>query len=109
MDDTTPSLAISLYKDYRGFGIETELMKSMLDSKFVARTRKNISWCVTYNGIAYIPFDCQNALVAMISDFILKLGAVTVSVVYAEKNRGHFDMAGDFVPKESRIIKNTYF
>ncbi len=31
IDDTTPSLAISLYKDYRGFGIGTELMKSMLD------------------------------------------------------------------------------
>lgn len=31
IDDTTPSFAISLYKDYRGFGIGTELMKSMLD------------------------------------------------------------------------------
>lgn len=31
IDDTTPSLAISLYKDYRGFGMGTELMKSMLD------------------------------------------------------------------------------
>lgn len=84
-------------------------------------------------GIAYIPFDCQDALVAMISDFILKLDAITVSVVYAEKDGGlkfsvrseeehvhagnliscalagfgqgggHFDMAGGFVPKESRI------
>lgn len=84
-------------------------------------------------GIAYIPFDCQDALVAMISDFILKLDAVTISVVYAEKNGGlkfsarseeedvhagnliaaalegygegggHFEMAGGFIPKESRI------
>lgn len=84
-------------------------------------------------GIAYIPFDCQDALVAMISDFILKLDAVTVSVVYAEKDGGlkfsvrseeenvhagnliscalegygqgggHFEMAGGFVPKEARI------
>lgn len=83
-------------------------------------------------GIAYIPFDCQDALVAMISDFILKLDTVTISVVYAEKNGGlkfsvrseeenvhagnliscaldglgegggHFEMAGGFVPKESR-------
>lgn len=30
IDDHTPSLAISLYKEYRGFGIGTELMKRML-------------------------------------------------------------------------------
>lgn len=88
-------------------------------------------------GIAYIPFDCQDALVAMISDFILKLDAVTVSVVYAEKDGGlkfsvrseeenvhagnfiscalegygqgggHFEMAGGFVPKEARIKEKS--
>ena len=31
IDDETPSFAISLYKEYRGQGIVTELMKSMLD------------------------------------------------------------------------------
>ncbi len=30
VDDDTPSFAISLYKEYRGCGIGTELMKSML-------------------------------------------------------------------------------
>lgn len=30
MDDTTPSLAISLYKEHRGYGIGTALMKEML-------------------------------------------------------------------------------
>ncbi len=30
IDRETPSFAISLYKEYRGFGIGTELMKSML-------------------------------------------------------------------------------
>lgn len=30
IDSETPSFAISLYKEYRGFGIGTELMKSML-------------------------------------------------------------------------------
>lgn len=30
IDDETPSLAISLYKEYRGRGIETEMMKEML-------------------------------------------------------------------------------
>ena len=31
IDDHTPSLAISLYKPYRGQGIGTELMRRMLD------------------------------------------------------------------------------
>ena len=30
IDDNTPSLAISLYKEYRGFGIGTAMMKQML-------------------------------------------------------------------------------
>lgn len=30
IDNATPSFAISLYKDYRGFGIGTALMKEML-------------------------------------------------------------------------------
>lgn len=32
VDDETPSFAISLYKEYRGHGIGTELMKTMLSS-----------------------------------------------------------------------------
>ena len=31
IDDETPSFAISLYKDYRNYGIGTALMKEMLD------------------------------------------------------------------------------
>ncbi len=31
VDEKTPSFAISLYKDYRGYGIGTELMKRMLN------------------------------------------------------------------------------
>lgn len=31
LDDETPSFAISLYKEYRGLGIGTALMKAMLD------------------------------------------------------------------------------
>ena len=31
VDDDTPSIAISLYKEYRGKGIGTELMRRMLD------------------------------------------------------------------------------
>lgn len=39
-------------------------------------------------GFAYIPFDCNDALIAMISDFILALDVVEVSVVYADRDNG---------------------
>lgn len=39
-------------------------------------------------GFVYIPFDCNDALVAMISDFILALDVVEVSVVYANRDGG---------------------
>jgi len=39
-------------------------------------------------GFVYIPFDCNDALVAMISDFILALDVVEVSVVYATRDGG---------------------
>jgi nanoRNase/pAp phosphatase (c-di-AMP/oligoRNAs hydrolase) len=84
-------------------------------------------------GVARIPFDCPDGLVAMVSDFILKLDAVTVSVIYSQRSTGlkfsvrsekphvhagdltaeallgigngggHFSMAGGFVPKENCI------
>ena len=31
VDDETPSFAISLFKEYRGYGIGTELMKRMIE------------------------------------------------------------------------------
>ena len=39
-------------------------------------------------GFSYIPFECPDALVAMISDFILSLNVVDVSVVYAIRDNG---------------------
>lgn len=39
-------------------------------------------------GFSYIPFECPDALVAMISDFILALNVVDVSVVYASRDNG---------------------
>lgn len=41
-----------------------------------------------YFGFVYIPFDCNDALIAMISDFILSLDVVEVSVVYASRDGG---------------------
>lgn len=39
-------------------------------------------------GFAKIPFDCPDALIAIISDFILSLDVVTVSVVYSMRGDG---------------------
>ena len=39
-------------------------------------------------GFAAIPFDCPDALIAIISDFILSLDVVAVSVVYAIRPDG---------------------
>lgn len=88
-----------------------------------------------YIGIAHIPFDCEDALIAMVADFILKLEEVTIAVIYAERKGGlkfsvrseettvhagdltrmalksigdgggHFAMAGGYVPPESRTFK----
>ncbi|MBO6015730.1 MAG: DHH family phosphoesterase [Lachnospiraceae bacterium] len=85
-------------------------------------------------GFAQIPFDCPDALVAIISDFILALDVVTVSVVYALRpdgikfsvrseveetdagdvtkralaeigsGGGHKEMAGGFIPTENRSM-----
>ena len=40
-------------------------------------------------GFAAISFDCPDALIAMISDFILGLDVVEFAVVYAKKNGGY--------------------
>ncbi len=44
-------------------------------------------------GFAYIPFRCSQTLTAIISDFILALDVVTVSIVYAPDEDGiHFSV-----------------
>ncbi|MCI9138025.1 MAG: DHH family phosphoesterase [Lachnospiraceae bacterium] len=39
-------------------------------------------------GFAYIPFNCANALIAIISDFILSLDVVDIAVIYAMQTEG---------------------
>ena len=39
-------------------------------------------------GFSYIPFECPNSLVAIISDFILSLDVVDVSIVYSINSDG---------------------
>lgn len=87
-----------------------------------------------YVGIAHIPFDCEDALIAMVADFMLKLEEVTIAVIYAERKGGlkfsvrseetaihagdltraalkeigdgggHFAMAGGYVPPKKRTF-----
>lgn len=40
-------------------------------------------------GFAAIPFDCPDGLIASVSNFILSLDAVDVSVIYAARNGGY--------------------
>lgn len=40
-------------------------------------------------GFAHIPFECNDALIAMISDFILSLNEVSACVVYANREGGY--------------------
>ena len=40
-------------------------------------------------GFAFIPFECPDALIAMISDFILALDIIEFSVVYAVRGTGY--------------------
>ena len=51
IDDKTPSLAISLYKEYRGQGIGTEMMKEML-SLLKAHGYKRVSLSVQKTNYA---------------------------------------------------------
>ncbi|MCR5282633.1 MAG: DHH family phosphoesterase [Lachnospiraceae bacterium] len=39
-------------------------------------------------GFASIPFDCPDAMIAIISDFILSLEMITISIVYASRSEG---------------------
>ena len=51
IDDKTPSLAISLYKEYRGQGIGTDMMKEML-SLLKAHGYKRVSLSVQKTNYA---------------------------------------------------------
>ncbi|MGN0165080.1 MAG: bifunctional oligoribonuclease/PAP phosphatase NrnA, partial [Lachnospiraceae bacterium] len=40
-------------------------------------------------GFAHINFDCPDSLIAMVSDFILSLSSVDISVIYADRDGGY--------------------
>lgn len=57
------------------------------DLKAYGAAIENIQIC-DHTGFSYIPFDCPDALAGMISDFILALNVVDVSVVYISRDNG---------------------
>lgn len=91
------------------------------------------------SGFAVIPYDCPDALIAIISDFLLSLDVVDISVVYSERKDGlkfsvrseeekvdagkmvaealkgigngggHKTMAGGLIPKENRIRLGEHY
>lgn len=60
----------------------------MSDLKAYGAAIENI-YVVDEVGFAHIPFSCNDALIAMISDFILSLNEVGVCVVYADRDGGY--------------------
>lgn len=64
IDNDTPSLAISLYKDYRGLGIGTDLMKGMLAAlkekgyRWTSLSVQKANYAVKmYKNVGYEVFD----------------------------------------------------
>ncbi len=57
------------------------------DLKAYAAAIENIE-VFDYVGFTYMPFECPNSLVAIISDFILSLDVVDVAIVYSINNSG---------------------
>ncbi|MCR4715668.1 MAG: DHH family phosphoesterase [Lachnospiraceae bacterium] len=83
-------------------------------------------------GLARIPFNCPDGLIAMVADFIMRLEQVTLAIIYSEREDclkfsvrcedpmvhagdmtkealdgigdggGHFSMAGGIIPNENR-------
>lgn len=125
--------------DYLYEYTDTELVRKMYNNNMELSDLRAYGTAINniqiyeYFGLAYLPFECEDALVAMVSDFILKLDAVSVAAVYAEKQGGlkfsvrseesdihagdlvmkalegigsgggHATMAGGFIPTENRI------
>lgn len=68
-----------------GFSIN---VMEMSDLKAYGAAIENIS-VINGIGFAHIPFECNDALIAMISDFILSLNEVNACIVYADREGGY--------------------
>lgn len=66
------------------------LMKNNMEYEDLKAYGAAIESITIYNGVgfAFIPFNCPDALIATISDFILSLNIVDIAVVYALRKDG---------------------
>lgn len=71
-------------------GVYQSLLKNNMEYEDLKAYGAAIESIAIYDGVgfAYIPFNCPDALVATISDFILSLNVVDIAVVYALRNDG---------------------
>lgn len=67
-----------------------EMYNSTIEFQDLAAYGSAIENIEVYNfvGFTYIPFECPNALVGIISDFVLSLNVVDVAVVYSVNQNG---------------------
>ena len=64
IDDETPSLSISLYEEYRGYGLGTQMMKEMIDrlrnyeyEKLSLSVQKSNYAAEIYKGLGFTVYD----------------------------------------------------
>lgn len=64
IDDQTPSLSISLYEEYRGYGLGTQMMKEMIDrlrnygyEKLSLSVQKSNYAAEIYKGLGFTVYD----------------------------------------------------
>lgn len=85
--DVTMFAYLYQYADKEKFSSMFSNTMEFEDLKAYGAAIENIQVCDN-TGFSYIPFDCPDALVGMISDFILALNVVDVSVVYVSRDNG---------------------
>ncbi|MCR5418003.1 MAG: DHH family phosphoesterase [Lachnospiraceae bacterium] len=121
---TATALMYGLQVDTGGFtrGVTEEdvhafgMLHPLADTKILSRLEQNqlvfedlhaygaaISNISIYDriGVAFIPFACQDALIAITCDFILSLEEVDIAVVYSKRDDGYkFSIRAEFFLKE---------
>ena len=125
--------AFAFLNDYADNSLIYQLDNSVLELSDLRAYSAAIENITIYNevGFSYIPFECSDGLLASVTEFILSLASVNVSIVYAYRSEGlkfsvrsempsidcgnliqkalkgigsgggHYSMAGGFVPYDS--------
>ncbi|MDE6025690.1 MAG: DHH family phosphoesterase [Lachnospiraceae bacterium] len=81
---------ISFLFKFADWGKLNEMYKSTIEFQDLAAYASAIENIEVYDfvGFTYMPFECPNSLVGIISDFILSLDVVDVAVVYSVNQNG---------------------